>query len=236
MTIKQNLEIVQNKIRMAAIRSGRREDEIKLVVVTKAQPANRINEAIEAGISIFGENYPEESLKKFPDIDFLGKNIEWHMIGHLQSRKIPIICEYFHYMHSIDSLKIAKKLNDALGQTGKTLNCLLEVNISGETSKFGFPAWNEAMIDNLVNDINELCQMNNLRIQGLMTLPPFSNKAENSRMYFRRLSQLNKYLQKTHSQVVWSELSMGTSMDYEIAIEEGATFLRIGQAIFGPRD
>lgn len=233
--INSNYQAVLDRIRSAAQAAGRNPIDVKLVAVSKEKPILIIESAIRAGIRIFGENYAEDAL---PKINALRKqdDIQWHMIGHVQSRKARIVIENFDYMHSLDSVKLARRLNRYAQDVGKIFPALIEYNLSGEASKYGFPAWKEGNWGELSPSIEQILELPNLRIQGIMTVPPYSEDPEESRPYYKMLSSLQRFLQVHFPQVSWSELSMGMSADYEIAIEEGATWVRIGQALLGPRD
>lgn len=232
--ISSNLEVVLGKIEKAALRSGRKAQDIKLVVVSKAQPINLIRAAYECGIRRFGENYPQEAENKIAELVEL-PGIEWHMIGHLQSRKVSIIADHFHYIHSIDRMSLAEKLNRAVADQGKILPSFLEVNVSGELSKSGWFAGVPEAWPKILDDFSAIAESPNLRILGLMTMPPYFDDPEKARPFFSLLRNLRDYLSSNIPKVRWNELSMGTSGDFEVAIEEGATFVRIGQAILGPR-
>ena len=232
--ISYNLENVQERIRIAAQASGRDYKDVCLIVVSKAQPGRVIQAAYHSGVHRFGENYPQEAEKKIDELSQI-TDIEWHMIGHLQSRKIPIIVNNFDCIHSIDRMSLAEKLNRALVDRQKTLPALLEVNISGEAQKSGWSAHDPDNWAQLLTDFSTISGLSNLKIMGLMTMPPFFEDPEMARPYFKKLRQLRDYLSSQIPEVNWKELSMGTSGDFEVAIEEGATFVRIGQAILGPR-
>ncbi len=232
--IHDNYFRVLERMANAAHRSGRNPEAVRLVVVSKAQPLDVVEAAIQAGIRRFGENYAEEAVEKIARFKELGP-LEWHMIGHLQSRKSRMAADAFQYLHSLDSLHLASKLNAALVEQGKILPVLLEMNISGEQSKFGWPAWDEARWDDLMPELEQLIQFPQLKISGLMTMPPLYDDPELSRPYFSRLKNLRDHLAVKLPMLDFLELSMGTSADYCVAIEEGATFVRIGQAILGPR-
>jgi pyridoxal phosphate enzyme (YggS family) len=206
---------------------------VRLVVVTKTQPVERVQAAIEAGVRSLGENYAEEAIAK---MDALGNvAVEWHMIGHVQSRKANLVAGHFDLMHSLDSLKLANRLDRFSAESGRTLPVLLEVNVSGEDSKFGYPAWDKSHWAALADEILAICELPNLQIRGLMSMPPFAEQAEESRPYFVRLRGLQEYLSKQVPAAGWAELSMGTSVDYTVAIQEGATLVRVGTAIMGQR-
>lgn len=231
--IPQNLARVTEQIHAAAKRAGRDPEGIKLVVVSKGQPVEAIQAAIEAGVRIFGENYPEQSIAKIQSLG--AQNIEWHMIGHLQSRKARLVSTYFHFMHSLDSLHLAEKLDRLLAETGRVLPVLLEFNVGAEPTKSGWQADNPARWSELLPDIELILRLPQLKVCGLMTMPPLTVAPDEARVYFQRLVSLRDYLSKAYPEQVWDELSMGTSSDFEIAIEEGATFVRIGTSILGPR-
>ena len=222
-------------IASAAKRSGRSAEAVRLVVVTKSQPVEVVRAAIEAGAVILGENYAEEGVTKIQSLsDFSA--VEWHMIGHVQSRKAALIAQNFNFMHSLDSLKLAKKLDRFCGEFGRTLPVLLEFNVGGEASKGGWEASDETRWAELSGEISEVFALPNLRVRGLMSMPPLGESAEFSRPYFRKLKRLQEFLASQFRGADLPELSMGTSSDYEIAVEEGATFVRVGTAIVGPRN
>jgi PLP dependent protein len=232
--IKSNLESVESNIFEAASKSDRTYTDIRIVVVSKRQPIETILAAAAAGMANFGENYPEEAETKIDAIHEKFPEIKWHMIGHLQSRKVKIVGDKFDWMHSIDSIHIAEKLNSILEEKKKQLPVFLEINVSGEESKSGWPAWDENEWPRLENEILPLLSLRRLQIEGLMTMPPLFDEAEKTRPYFQKLRKFREFLRK-RSGLKLPELSMGTSIDYQVAIEEGATFVRIGQAILGPR-
>jgi PLP dependent protein len=233
--IHDNYEKVQERINKAAAASGRDANDIHLVVVTKKQPVSVIRAAIDVGIWSFGENYPEEAL---PKIDAIGPvaELEWHMIGHLQSRKARLVCDHFQRLHSLDSLHLATKLNTLLAEEKKALPVFLEFNVGGEESKSGWPAWDETQWKMLVPELKQLMELPQLHLEGLMTMPPLSDDTALTRSYFQKLKRLSLFLAEQLLGTHWLELSMGTSADFDVAIEEGATYIRIGQAILGPRN
>ena len=222
-----------DQVAEAAAGSGRRPEAVRLVVVSKSQPLEVIRTAIASGISIFGENYAEEALEKITALK--GTEVEWHMIGHVQSRKADIIVANFTMLHSLDSSKLAGRLDRLCGDLKRTFPVLLEFNVSGEESKFGFPAWDEKRWPELKPDIEKILALSHLRVNGLMTMPPFFDDPERTRPYFQRLRRLQDFLANLYPQAQWQELSMGTSSDFVAAIQEGATYVRVGQAILGPR-
>jgi pyridoxal phosphate enzyme (YggS family) len=221
------------RIADAAAGAGRKPEAVRLVVVSKSQPLEVIRAATAAGISIFGENYAEEALGKIAALK--ETEVEWHMIGHVQSRKADMIAAHFTMLHSLDSSKLAVRLDHFCGELNRTLPVLLEFNVSGEESKFGFPAWEEGRWLDLQPDIEKILALSHLSVQGLMTMPPFFDDPERTRPYFQRLRRLQENLAAHFPQVQWRELSMGTSVDYVAAVQEGATYVRVGTAILGPR-
>ena len=212
------------RIEKAARRAGRDPREIKLVAVSKTVEPARIREAIEAGVSILGENYVQEAQKKIEEI---GQPVAWHFIGHLQSNKAKYAVRLFDTIHSLDSLPLAEELNRRGEQTNKVMKVLIEVNLSGEATKFGT---DEERVTNLAKAILSL---HFLSLQGLMTMPPYFDNPEVSRPYYVVLRELKEKLARNG--IPMNELSMGMSNDFQIAIEEGATYVRVGTAIFGLR-
>lgn len=233
-SIAENLHRITDRIDTAARSAGRYSEQVRLVVVTKGHPVEIVQQVIEAGVKDIGENYVEESL---PKINAIGQvdGLKWHMIGHIQSRKARRVCENFNWVESIDSLRLATRTNRFAGELKKRMPVLLECNVSGEESKFGWPAWNELEWENLIQEIEPIMGMRNLKVRGLMTMPPFTPDPEQARPYFIRLRKLRDYFAAKFPDNDWSELSMGMSADYEVAIQEGATIVRIGTAIVGPR-
>lgn len=223
-----------NKIAAAAKRAGREPAAVKLVVVTKSQPVEVVRAAIEAGAQILGENYPEEGVTK---IQFLKEfsAVEWHMIGHVQSRKAQLVADNFNLLHSLDGLKLASRLNRFCEEGRRTLPTLLEFNVGEEQSKSGWPAGDEARWPELVKDVSAILALPHLQVRGLMAMPPLGESAEYSRTFFQKIKRLRTFLAAQFPQADFSELSMGTSTDYEVAVEEGATLVRVGTAIVGPR-
>jgi PLP dependent protein len=233
--IRANYYAVLDRISAIACESGRDPDSVRLVAVSKGKSIITIENAIKAGIRIFGENYADEALSK---INSLRKHpaIQWHMIGHVQSRKAKIVAEYFDYMHSLDSIKLARRLDKFARDFGKIFPALIEFNLSGEVSKYGFPAWKEVDWKELLPLIEQILALPNVRIEGIMAIPPYSDDPEESRPYYKMLRRLQSFLRENFPDACWSDLSMGMSADYEVAIEEGATWIRVGQALLGPRD
>jgi pyridoxal phosphate enzyme (YggS family) len=233
--IRDRLEAVQERIEIAAHRSGRSREAIKLVVVTKAHPVEIVEAAIHAGAQMLGENYADQAQPKIQALMKLSKGISWHMIGHIQSRKARLVADYFDYVHSIDSLSIAEKLGRLMTERNRKMEILLECNVSGEESKYGFPAWDETQWSVIADQVDRISRITGLVIRGLMTMPPLYKDQDQTRPYFIRLRMLRDYMKSQFTAQNWDELSMGTSHDFEAAIEEGATFVRIGTAILGSR-
>lgn len=234
-SIRERYEFTLDKISASAKKAGRSADAVKLVVVTKTQPMDVVEAVMLAGAKILGENYAEEGVTKIQFLrDFSA--VEWHMIGHVQSRKAQLVAEHFNFSHSLDSLKLANRLNRFCGDANRVLPVLLEFNVGGEESKSGWNAFDESRWSELLQDVNEVLTLPNLQVRGLMTMPPFDTNAELARPYFQKLKRLQDFFAKQFRQVDFSELSMGTSSDYEVAIEEGATFVRVGTAIVGERN
>ncbi len=232
--IKNNLQKINEKIDKVARGAGRSREEIRLVVVTKTHPVETIQMAVEAGARWLGENYAEEGITKKEKLGSL-PGVQWHMIGHVQSRKANIVARHYDYIHSLDSVKLANRLNGFAEEFQRRIPVLLECNVSGEVSKFGFPAWEENRWQELLPEFTQIINLPNLRISGLMTMAPYFDDPELARPIFRKLKKFQEYLLKNLSHITWEELSMGMSADYEIAIQEGATIVRIGQAILGSR-
>jgi len=234
-SIKENLLGVMERIEKAARKVGRDPNEIKLVAVSKTVEAARIKEAIEAGVKILGENYVQEAQKKIEEVGRPacterfgeGRPVSWHFIGHLQSNKVKYAIRLFDMVHSLDSIPLAEELNRRAEQADRVIRVMIEVNLSKEATKFGT---DEEVVVNLAKRIQNL---KHLLLEGLMTMPPYFDSPEMSRPYYIALRALKERMVKEG--VPMKELSMGMSNDFEIAIEEGATYVRVGTAIFGPR-
>jgi len=224
-SIAENLERVRKQIAHAAAKTGRAIDEIELVAITKTHPAEKVREAIEAGQTLFGESRVQEARAKIPE---LPSNVRWHFVGHLQKNKIRQALPLFELFHGVDSLALAQEINRVAADEGMHPRVLLEVNVAGEGSKFGFSP------DKLREQMEELLALQRLSVLGLMTIPPLADKAEASRRYFVQLHELRDRLQ-TEFHVDLPHLSMGMTQDFPIAVEEGATLVRVGTAIFGER-
>ncbi len=233
-TIRERYGRVLDAISVAARKSGRDPLTIRLVVVTKLQPIETVRAAIEAGAQILGENYAEEGAAKIAAVG-PQTGVEWHMIGHVQSRKAGLVAEHFDLIHSLDSMRLAERLNRSAAEAGRNLPALLEFNVSGEKSKHGWAAAEEGHWAELLPEINNIAALPHLKVRGLMTMPPLSTDPEAGRRYFQRLRRLRDFLAARVPTATWQELSMGTSADFVVAVEEGATLVRVGQAILGPR-
>jgi len=221
-------------IAVAAHKSNRPPDSIRLVVVTKKQPVEVIQAAIEAGAKILGENYAEEAVEKILALKSYSA-VEWHMIGHVQSRKANLVAEHFALFHSLDSLKLAQRVDRFAAEFNRKLPVLLEFNVGGEESKHGWSAFDESGWPDLLADVEAIASLPNLQLRGLMTMPPLVLDPSAARPYFEHLRRLRDFLSEQVPHIELSELSMGTSADYTVAVEEGATLVRVGQAILGPR-
>jgi PLP dependent protein len=225
MDIAQNLMRVREQIAQAAAKAGSVADEVALVAITKTHPADKVREAIEAGHTLFGESRVQEARAKIPE---LPSNLRWHFVGHLQKNKIRHALPLFEMIHSVDSLGLAQEINRIAEEEGMHPRVLLEVNVAGEGSKFGFSP------EKLRDQMEALLALPRLSILGLMTIPPLAEEAEASRKYFVRLRELRDRLQ-TDFRVDLAQLSMGMTQDFSVAVEEGATLVRVGTAIFGER-
>lgn len=224
--IAHNLETVNQRLKAAARRAGRNPAAVRLIAVTKTVDLNRLHQAVAAGHRLFGENYVQEAREK---ITALGPEVHWHFIGHLQSKKAKAAVELFDLIHSVDRLKLAQVLDQAAAQQHKVQDILIQVNLAGEETKSG------AAPEEVPYLLREIARLPSLRVVGLMTMPPWLDPEE-VRPYFRALRELRDRLQEmkvVHYPL--TELSMGMSGDYEAAVEEGATLVRVGTAIFGSR-
>jgi len=231
MTIASNVTEIRERIAAAARRGGRNVDDVVLMGVSKTFPANAVREAYAAGIRVFGENRVQEFAEKFAGLAHL-PDAEWHLIGHLQSNKAAKAAELFHAVDSVDSLRLVERLNAAAATLGEKLCVLIEINIGGEEAKAGLQPSSPELEEILLT----APQLDHLEIQGLMAIPPFVENPEDARPYFRKLREVRDYIVKRQlSGVGMSTLSMGMSHDFEIAVEEGSTCVRLGTAIFGTR-
>ncbi|MCG8470486.1 MAG: YggS family pyridoxal phosphate-dependent enzyme [Desulfobacterales bacterium] len=227
--MKDRIAHIETKVQEAALRAGRNPEEIRLVAVSKTKPVEMVAEAFEAGQRIFGENYIQEAVEKIQRLE--EKDIQWHFIGHLQSKKSKYAAGNFELIHSVDSLKLATELNKQAAKKGVLQNILIQVNTSGEESKSGTT---EAEV---VQMIREIAELKHVAIKGLMTMPAFFDDPEGARPFFKQLRQIKERIETLAiPNVEMKELSMGMTGDFEVAIEEGATLVRVGTAIFGPRN
>src|SRR6059036_4059485 len=224
-SVAENLERVREQIARAAAKSGRTTDDVELVAITKTHPADKVREAIETGQTLFGESRVQEARAKIPE---LPSNLRWHFVGHLQKNKIRHALPLFEMIHSVDSLELAHEMNRIAEEQGMHPRVLLEVNVAGEGSKFGFKS------ETLRAEMESLLALPRLSILGLMTIPPLAEEPEASRKYFVQLRKLRDRLQ-TEFHVDLAQLSMGMTEDFAVAVEEGATLVRVGTAIFGKR-
>ncbi len=231
MSVVENIAQVRQQIQSAALRAKRNPDDITLMAVTKTIAPSPIREAYAAGIRVFGENRVQEFAGKAEALGDLA-GAQWHMIGHLQTNKSAKAAELFAHVDSVDSLRLAQKLNSAAADAGKKLSVLIEINIGGESAKHGLPPESQALEELLAAAAELSC----LEIQGLMTVPPYDQDPDRSRPYFQKMRALFENLAARQLPAVkMVELSMGMSHDFEIAVEEGATCVRLGTAIFGAR-
>jgi hypothetical protein len=231
MSISENVAAVRERMARAGRRAGRDPREITLMAVTKTQPPERIRAAYDASLRVFGENRVQEFAGKFESLRDLHA-AEWHMIGHLQTNKSGKTVDLFQAVDSVDSLKLAEKLDAAALRAGRKLDVLLEINLGGEAAKSGVAPDSPALEELLA----AAPRMEALAFRGLMTVPPFTDDAQSARIYFRKLRELrNAIARRKLPAVAMDQLSMGMSHDFEVAIEEGSTCVRVGTAIFGER-
>lgn len=228
-SLLENISSIYKRISHAAMRAGRNPEDVKLIAVTKKVSIERIKEAIDAGLRIFGENRVQEAQKKISNFEFRisNFNLEWHLIGHLQKNKARYAVQLFDMIHSVDSTGLAGEINGNAEKTGKIQDVLIEVKLSSEETKHGI------LKIELMELIKAVSAMKNLNLRGLMTIPPFFEDQKDARPYFRELRELRDKASSDGFDL--PELSMGMSHDFEAAIEEGATMVRIGTAIFGER-
>jgi pyridoxal phosphate enzyme (YggS family) len=230
-SVKEDIARVREQIFAAVRRAGRNPDEITLMAVSKTFPPERIREAYNSGLRVFGENRVQEFAGKFDAVRELA-DAEWHLIGHLQSNKAGKAAELFGAVDSIDSVKLAERLNAAAENSGKTLSALIEVNVGGEAAKSG-AAPDSVELEQILSDAAE---WKNLKVRGLMTVPPYTEDPEGARPYFRRLREIRAQIAARNLPGISMDvLSMGMSHDFGVAIEEGSTCVRVGTAIFGER-
>ncbi len=226
--IRENYQIVEQNICEACKRSGRKRQEVTLIAVSKTKPVSMIEEAIEAGAEVFGENKVQELCEKY---EVLPKNLHWHLIGHLQRNKVKYIVDKAELIHSVDSLRLAQEISKEAVKKQLTVNILIEVNVAEEESKFGVSVKETEQL------IQEIAKLPNIQVQGLMTIAPYVENPEENRGVFRTLKKLAVDIKmKNIDNVRMDVLSMGMTGDYQVAIEEGATMVRVGTGIFGERN
>lgn len=225
MSVEQNLTEINTRISKACELAGRNTGEVELIAVSKTWPAEHVQKAIDAGQNVFGENKLQEGQEKIP---VLSEGLEWHYIGGLQRNKVRKVLGLFHVIHSIDSLKLAKYTNNVAGDMELNPSVLLQVNIGDEASKGGFSA------EELEGCFSDLLELKNLKITGLMCIPPAVSASEDARVWFKKVADLRDQLEKSNDCKL-PHLSMGMSSDFETAIAEGATYIRVGTSIFGKR-
>ena len=225
MSLIESLEKIQQRITAACVRAGRDPGSVTLLAVTKSQPPEVVREAADSGQALLGENKIQEAKAKIP---LCPSRLHWHFIGHLQSNKCRDAVEWFEMIHSVDSLSLAREISKRAEQAAKTMPILLEINVAGEASKFGYQP------GRLLVELKEINTLRRIEIRGLMAVPPWSAEPEKSRPHFRQLRELKQKCEQILG-IPLPHLSMGMSGDFEIAIEEGATLVRIGTALFGPR-
>ncbi|MBN1663846.1 MAG: YggS family pyridoxal phosphate-dependent enzyme [Deltaproteobacteria bacterium] len=226
-SIKANIERIRNDIAAAALKSGRLPSDVKLMAVTKTVDDERIRQAIDAGVDLIGENYVQEAQRK---MDILGRTVPWHFIGRLQTNKAKFAVRLFDMIHSVDRIELVSELDKRSKSAGCMAKILIEVNLSGELTKSGVPK------ENVFDLVRQAAAFDNISIQGLMTMPPWFDDPEDSRPYFTELRVLKEAVAalRIHG-VEMNELSMGMSADYAVAVQEGATIVRIGRSLFGER-
>lgn len=227
MDIKENLDKIKKNMEAACAACGRAADEVKLIAVSKTKPVSALEEAYSLGCRDFGENKVQELVDKY---DVLPKDIRWHMIGHLQRNKVKYIVDKVFLIHSVDSLRLAEEIEKEAAKREINVNILVEVNVAGEESKFGTTAEEAVLL------VEKIAQLSHIRIKGLMTIAPYTEDSEQNRRYFAKLKQIYvDIIHKNIDNVFMEELSMGMTGDYEVAITEGATYIRVGTGIFGER-
>lgn len=225
--IKENLEEVREKIRQACQRSGRREEDVTLISVSKTKPVEVLREAYEAGSRDFGENRVQEIMEKYGQMP---EDVRWHMIGHLQKNKVRQVIDKAVLIHSVDTVELAEQIEKDAAKRDLTVDILLEVNVAEEESKFGFRT------EEVEAAVMKIKEFPHVHIKGLMTIAPFVSNSEDNREVFKKLYQLYVDIRsKNIDNVNMSVLSMGMTGDYEVAVEEGATMIRVGTGIFGAR-
>ncbi len=226
--IKKNIDVLESRIQAACDRSGRKRDEVTLIAVSKMNPIDAVLLANDCGLTVFGENKVQEMCGKMDETD---RALEWHLIGHLQTNKVKYIVGRVAMIHSVDSVKLALEIEKESAKKNLIMPILLEMNVANEESKFGLSA------DELLDTVNQISGMKHIKLCGLMTVAPYTEDPESNRKYFKKLKDLSVDINsKNIDNVNMSVLSMGMTGDFEVAIEEGATHIRVGTGIFGARD
>ena len=226
--LRENFRQVEENIRRACGRAGRDPGDVTLIAVSKTKPVELLREAYDLGTRVFGENKVQEIVEKY---EALPKDIHWHMIGHLQRNKVKYIIDKVDLIHSVDSVRLAETIEKEAAKLDLTANILLEVNVAEEESKFGLK------VEEVDQVVDEIAKFSHIKVCGLMTIAPFVENPEENRPYFRRLRNLSVDIgAKNIDNVTMSILSMGMTNDYEVAVEEGATMVRVGTGLFGARD
>ena len=226
--LKEQLENVESKVAAACERAGRKREEVTLIAVSKTKPVEMLEEAYDLGVRVFGENKVQELTGKY---EVLPKDIHWHLIGHLQTNKVKYIVDKAELIHSVESLKLAQTIDKEAAKKGVKANVLIEVNVAKEDTKFGLDT------KEVIPFVEEIASLSNINVCGLMTIAPFVENPEDNRPIFAKLRKLSVDINaKNIDNVNMSILSMGMTNDYEVAIEEGATMVRVGTGIFGERD
>ena len=225
--VTENLKDVEAKIQAACDRAGRDRSEVTLIAVSKTKPVEMIKEAIDCGINVFGENKVQELVSKYDELD---KGLEWHMIGHLQRNKVKMLPGRVKRIHSVDSIRLAEEIDKQFSNAGLIADILVEVNVAGEDSKFGIA------LDEVEEFLRKISQYSSIKVHGLITIAPYVDDPEQNRTIFcdlrKKMVDINS---KNIDNIYMDELSMGMTGDYEVAIEEGATYVRVGTGIFGSR-
>ena len=225
--LKENLSEVEERIQAACERAGRKRDEVTLIAVSKTKPPHMLQEAYDLGVRVFGENKVQEIREKY---EILPQDIQWHMIGHLQTNKVKYIIDKVKLIHSVDSLKLGETIEKEAAKQNRIMDILLEVNVAQESSKFGLKT------EEVIPLMEKFSQLPHLRVKGLMTIAPFVENPEENRKHFKKLYQLYVDIKsKNIDNGTMSVLSMGMTGDFEVAVEEGATMIRVGTGIFGSR-
>lgn len=226
-SIAEAVERIRENMAEAALRAGRNPSDARLMAVTKQVEDERILEAVDAGIDMIGENYVQEGKRKF---DIIGPGVEWHLIGHLQRNKAKYVVRFIDMIHSVDRLDVAREIDRRAAVEGRVMKVLVEVNLAGEQSKSGIGS------DEVSGLVRQIATLPGLSVQGLMTMPPWFSDPQEARPFFRELRLLrDRIAEEDIPGVKMKELSMGMSADYQVAIEEGATIVRVGRALFGSR-